>query len=95
MAAQCPQVTSTFILYQKSYVQQINILTYLHVFIYQLAKWYPKSLIKDISIFIREGIFPVNSFLHECFLRSFQSMSNILDGHTSQVIYTYYLGHAQ
>lgn len=86
MAAQCPQVTSTFILYQKSYVQQINILTYLHVFIYQLAKWYPKSLIKNISIYIKGGIFPVNSFLHECLLRSFRSMSNILDG-------TYFTGH--
>lgn len=32
-AAQLPQVTSTFILYQKSYVQQINILTYLHLFL--------------------------------------------------------------
>lgn len=50
------------------------------VFIYQLAKWYPKSLIKNISIYIKEGIFPVNSFLHECLLRSFQSMSNSLDG---------------
>lgn len=26
-------VTATFILYQKSYVQQINILTYLHLFL--------------------------------------------------------------
>lgn len=34
MAAQLPQVTSTFILYQKSYVQQINILTYLHLFLF-------------------------------------------------------------
>lgn len=73
MAAQCPQVTSTFILYQKSYVQQINILTYLHVFIYQLAKWYPKSLIKNIPIYIKEGLFPVNSFIHECLLGAFEA----------------------
>lgn len=33
MAAQFTLATSTFILYQKSYVQQINILTYLHLFL--------------------------------------------------------------